>query len=42
MKCKIKARAMVNPTEDLEKVTEALSNMFDYEDIEIGERSLRF
>jgi len=37
MKCKIKARAMVNPTEDLEKVTEALSNMFDYEDIEIGE-----
>lgn len=37
MKCKIKARTMVNPTEDLEKVTEALSNMFDYEDIEIGE-----
>jgi len=28
---------MVNPTEDLEKVTEALSNMFDYDDIEIGE-----
>lgn len=28
---------MINPTEDLEKVTEALSNMFDYDDIEIGE-----
>jgi hypothetical protein len=37
MKCKLKAKAMVNPTEDLEKVTEALSNMFDYDDIEIGE-----
>jgi hypothetical protein len=37
MKCKIKARTMVNPTENLEKVTEAISNMFDYEDIEIGE-----
>lgn len=37
MKCKVKAKAMVNPTEDLEKVTEALSNMFDYDDIEIGE-----
>ncbi|MBP2045230.1 RNA-binding domain-containing protein [Methanobacterium aggregans] len=37
MKCKVKAKAMINPTEDLEKVTEALSNMFDYDDIEIGE-----
>lgn len=37
MKCNLKAKAMVNPTEDLEKVTEALSNMFDYDDIEIGE-----
>lgn len=37
MKCKIKVRAMVNPTEDLEKVTQTLSNMFDYDDIEIGE-----
>lgn len=37
MKCKLKAKSMVNPTEDLEKVTEALSNMFDYDDIEIGE-----
>lgn len=37
MKCKLKAKAMVNPTEDLEKVTESLSNIFDYDDIEIGE-----
>ncbi|MCE7699435.1 MAG: hypothetical protein K8E24_011745 [Methanobacterium paludis] len=37
MKCKMTARADVNPTEDLEKVIKSLSNMFDYDDIEIEE-----
>ncbi|MCE7698372.1 MAG: hypothetical protein K8E24_005890, partial [Methanobacterium paludis] len=37
MKCKMTARADVNPTEDLEKVIKSISNMFDYDDIEIGE-----
>ena len=31
------ARADVNPTEDLEKVIKSLLNMFDYDDIEIGD-----
>ncbi|AEG18066.1 RNA-binding domain-containing protein [Methanobacterium paludis] len=37
MKCKMTARADINPTEDLEKVIKSLSNMFDYDDIEIEE-----
>ena len=37
MKCKVKVKAKVNPTEDLDKVIESISNMFDYDDIEIGE-----
>ncbi len=37
MKCKMTARADVNPTEDLEKVIKSISNMFDYDDIEIGD-----
>jgi|GEM_PF-3149949 len=30
-------RAKVNPTEELDKVIEAISNIFDYEELEIGE-----
>ena len=37
MNCKIYAKAEVNPTEDMDKVISALSNIFDYDDIEIGE-----
>ena len=29
MNCKVEARAMVHPTENLNKVIEALSNIFD-------------
>ena len=36
MKCKIEAETRVNPTEDLDKVIKALSNVFDYEELEIG------
>lgn len=37
MNCKIIAKAPVNPTEDLDKVIGALSNVFDYDDILIAE-----
>ncbi len=37
MKCKIYAKANVNPTEDMDKVIKTLSNLFDYDDIEIGD-----
>ena len=37
MNCKIIAKASVNPTEDLDKVIGALSNVFDYDDIVIAE-----
>jgi len=37
MKCKIHARANVNPTEDIDKVIRTLSNLFDYDDMEIGD-----
>ncbi len=37
MNCKIIAKASVNPTEDLDKVIGALSNVFDYDDILIAE-----
>lgn len=40
MKCKIIVRAPVNPTEDLDKIIEALSNIFDYDDIIISEESV--
>jgi len=33
----MEAKATVNPTEDLEKVIEALSNIFDYDDLVIAE-----
>jgi uncharacterized protein len=36
MKCKIEAETRVNPTEDLDKVINALSNLFEYEELEIG------
>ena len=37
MKCKIKARARVNPTEDLDKVIKAISNIFEFDEVEIGD-----
>ena len=37
MNCKIYAKTKLNPTEDIDKVTKTLKNMFDYDDIEIGE-----
>ena len=37
MKCKITARALVNPTEDLDKVISAISNIFKFDELEIGE-----
>lgn len=40
MNCKIVAKATVNPTEDLDKVIGALSNVFDYDDILIAEESV--
>ena len=36
MNCKIYAKAELNPTEDIDKVTKTLNNLFDYDDIEIG------
>ena len=33
----MKVRAKVNPTEDLDKVVKAISNIFDYDELEIGE-----
>jgi len=40
MNCKVVARATVNPTEDLDKIIESLSNVFHYADIVIGEDSV--
>lgn len=37
MNCEVMVRAKVNPTEELDKVIEAISNIFDYEELEIGE-----
>ncbi|NYB52864.1 MAG: hypothetical protein HVN35_09950 [Methanobacteriaceae archaeon] len=37
MNCKMEAKATVNPTEDMDKIIEALSNIFDYDDLIIGE-----
>ena len=36
MKCEMKAKTPLNPTEDVDKVIKSLSNMFDYEELEIG------
>jgi predicted RNA binding protein with dsRBD fold (UPF0201 family) len=37
MKCKITARAKVNPTEDRDKVINAISNILKFDELEIGE-----
>ena len=37
MKCKITAMARVNPTEDRDKVINAISNIFKFDELEIGE-----
>jgi uncharacterized protein len=37
MNCELTVRARVNPTEELDKVIEAISNIFDYDELEIGE-----
>ena len=37
MKCEMKAKTPLNPTEDVDKVIRTLSNMFDYEELEIGD-----
>ncbi|ADZ09406.1 protein of unknown function DUF54 [Methanobacterium lacus] len=37
MNCKVTVRAKVNPTEELDKVIRAISNIFDYEELEIGD-----
>jgi uncharacterized protein len=36
MKCKVEAKTHVSPTEDPDKVIKALSNIFDYEELDIG------
>jgi uncharacterized protein len=35
MKCKMKAKAPVNPTEDLEKVIKAMETLFNYDELVI-------
>ncbi|HTX61719.1 MAG TPA: RNA-binding domain-containing protein [Methanobacterium sp.] len=35
MKCEMKAKTPLNPTEDVDKVIQALINMFDYDELEI-------
>jgi predicted RNA binding protein with dsRBD fold (UPF0201 family) len=37
MKYTIKAKVIINPTEDLDKVLKALSNILDYDEIEIDD-----
>ena len=37
MKCKITAKVRVNPTEDRDKVIKAISNIFKFDELEIGE-----
>lgn len=37
MRCEMKAKTPLNPTEDFNKVIQALSNMFSYEELEIGD-----
>ncbi len=37
MKCKMMAKARVNPTEDLDKVIKAMSNLFKFDELEIGD-----
>ena len=35
MKYKMKAKVLINPTEDLDKVLQSLSNILDYDELEI-------
>lgn len=37
MKCEMKAKTSINPTEDFKKVINAVSNIFEYEEMEIGD-----
>lgn len=37
MKCEMMAKTSINPTEDLKNVINALSNVFDYDELEIGD-----
>lgn len=37
MKCEMKAKTSLSPTEDVDKVIKTLSNMFDYDQLEIGD-----
>ena len=37
MKCKMTARARVNPTEDLDKIIKAISNILEFDEVEIGD-----
>jgi len=37
MKYEMKAKTSLNPTEDVDKVIKALSNMFDYDELEIAD-----
>ena len=37
MKCKMTAKARVNPTEDVDKVITAISNIFEFDELEIGD-----
>lgn len=37
MKCKLTAKARVNPTEDMDKVITAISNIIKFDELEIGD-----
>jgi hypothetical protein len=37
----MKAKTPLNPTEDVDKVIKSLSNIFDYDDLEIGDNYIR-
>lgn len=41
MNCKIEAKTIVNPTEELDKVIEALSNIFDFDELIIKENQVK-
>lgn len=40
MNCKFKARTPYKPTEDLNRVIQAISNLFDYDSLEIDEEEV--
>ena len=37
MKCEMSAKVRVNPTEDVNKVLKTISNIFKYDELEVGE-----